>query len=235
MRVSVIIPAFNEEKSIPYVLNDIPNFVNQVVVCDNSSTDKTSEIAKNFGAKVVYEKKRGYGNACLKAITYLKNLKEKPEIVVFIDGDYSDDPKEMKKIIDPIVNEGYDFVLGARTKKLRDKHSMTAHQIFGNWLACLLMKIFFNSTFKDLGPFRAITWDKLLKLNMRDKTFGWTIEMQIKALMKNYKYKEIDVKYKKRLGKSKISGTLKGSILAGKKILYLIFKYYFKKKVGLLW
>ena len=116
MRVSVIIPVFNEEKSIPYVLNDIPNFVNQIIVCDNSSTDRTSEIAKNLGAKVVFEKKKGYGYACLRAISYLKNLKIKPEIVVFIDGDYSDDPKQMKKIIDPIVNEGYDFVLGARTK-----------------------------------------------------------------------------------------------------------------------
>ena len=233
MRVSVIIPAFNEEKSIPYVLNDIPNFVNLIIVCDNSSTDKTSEIAKNMGAKVVFEEKKGYGNACLKAISYLRNLKDKPEIVVFIDGDYSDDPKQMKKIVDPIFYEGYDLVLGARTKSLRDKNSMTAHQIFGNWLACFLMRIFFNSRFKDLGPFRAITWDKLMQLDMRDKSFGWTIEMQIKALIKNYKYKEIGVKYKKRIGKSKISGTLVGSILAGKKILYLIFKYYLKKKIGL--
>ncbi len=233
MRVSVIIPVFNEEKSIPYVLNDIPNFVSQIIVCDNSSTDKTSEIAKKLGAEVVFEKEKGYGNACLKAISYLKNLKVKPEVVVFIDGDYSDDPQQMKKIIDPIVNQGYDFVSGARTKSLRDKHSMTAQQIFGNQLACFLMKIFFNSKFRDLGPFRAITWDKLMELNMRDKTFGWTIEMQIKVLMKNYKYKEIDVKYKKRIGKSKISGTLKGTILAGKKILYLIFKYYLKKKIGI--
>ena len=124
-------------------------------------------------------------------------------------------------------------MLGARTKSLRDKNSMTAHQIFGNWLACFLMRIFFNSRFKDLGPFRAITWDKLMQLDMRDKSFGWTIEMQIKALIKNYKYKEIGVKYKKRIGKSKISGTLVGSILAGKKILYLIFKYYLRKKIGL--
>ena len=233
MKISVVIPAFNEEKSIPYVLNDIPNFVNLVIVCDNSSTDKTSEIAKNMGAKVVFEEKKGYGNACLKAISYLRNLKDKPEIVVFIDGDYSDDPKQMKKIVDPIFYEGYDLVLGARTKSLRDKNSMTAHQIFGNWLACFLMRIFFNSRFKDLGPFRAITWDKLMQLDMRDKSFGWTIEMQIKALIKNYKYKEIGVKYKKRIGKSKISGTLVGSILAGKKILYLIFKYYLKKKIGL--
>ncbi len=233
MKISVVIPAFNEEKSIPYVLNDIPNFVNLIIVCDNSSTDKTSEIAKNMGAKVVFEEKKGYGNACLKAISYLRNLKDKPEIVVFIDGDYSDDPKQMKKIVDPIFYEGYDLVLGARTKSLRDKNSMTAHQIFGNWLACFLMRIFFNSRFKDLGPFRAITWDKLMQLDMRDKSFGWTIEMQIKALIKNYKYKEIGVKYKKRIGKSKISGTLVGSILAGKKILYLIFKYYLRKKIGL--
>ena len=233
MKISVVIPAFNEEKSIPYVLNDIPNFVNLIIVCDNSSTDKTSEIAKNMGAKVVFEEKKGYGNACLKAISYLRNLKDKPEIVVFIDGDYSDDTKQMKKIVDPIFYEGYDLVLGARTKSLRDKNSMTAHQIFGNWLACFLMRIFFNSRFKDLGPFRAITWDKLMQLDMRDKSFGWTIEMQIKALIKNYKYKEIGVKYKKRIGKSKISGTLVGSILAGKKILYLIFKYYLRKKIGL--
>ena len=233
MKISVVIPAFNEEKSIPYVLNDIPNFVNLIIVCDNSSTDKTSEIEKNMGAKVVFEEKKGCGNACLKAISYLRNLKDKPEIVVFIDGDYSDDPKQMKKIVDPIFYEGYDLVLGARTKSLRDKNSMTAHQIFGNWLACFLMRIFFNSRFKDLGPFRAITWDKLMQLDMRDKSFGWTIEMQIKALIKNYKYKEIGVKYKKRIGKSKISGTLVGSILAGKKILYLIFKYYLKKKIGL--
>ena len=233
MKISVVIPAFNEEKSIPYVLNDIPNFVNLIIVCDNSSTDKTSEIAKNMGAKVVFEEKKGYGNACLKAISYLRNLKDKPEIVVFIDGDYSDDPKQMKKIVDPIFYEGYDLVLGARTKSLRDKNSMTAHQIFGNWLACFLMRIFFNSRFKDLGPFRAITWDKLMQLDMRDKSFGWTIEMQIKALIKYYKYMEIGVKYKKRIGKSMISGTLVGSILAGKKILYLIFKYYLKKKIGL--
>ena len=233
MKISVIIPVFNEEKSIPYVLNDIPNFVNLIIVCDNSSTDKTSEIAKNMGAKVVFEEKKGYGNACLKAISYLRNLEDKPEIVVFIDGDYSDDPKQIKKIVDPIFYEGYDLVLGARTKSLRDKNSMTVHQIFGNWLACFLMRIFFNSRFKDLGPFRAITWDKLMQLDMRDKSFGWTIEMQIKALIKNYKYKEIGVKYKKRIGKSKISGTLVGSILAGKKILYLIFKYYLKKKIGL--
>ena len=225
----VIIPAYNEEKSIAKVIQDLPSSVDEIVVVSNNSSDETIDVAKKAGATVLTEKRRGYGYACLKGISYIKSQTIKPDIIVFLDGDYSDYPNELNKLIAPITNEDFDFVLGARSKKLREKGSMTIPQIFGNWLATSLMAFFFNSKFTDLGPFRAIKYNKLIDLNMKDKTYGWTVEMQLKALKRNYLYKEIHVKYRNRIGISKVSGTLKGTIFAGIKILYWIVKYSFIK------
>ena len=225
----VIIPAYNEEKSIAKVIQDLPSTVDEIVVVSNNSSDETLDVAKKAGATVLTEKKRGYGYACLKGISYIKSQTIKPDIIVFLDGDYSDYPKELNKLIAPIINEHFDFVLGARSKKLREKGSMTIPQIFGNWLATSLMAFFFSSKFTDLGPFRAIKYNKLIDLNMKDKTYGWTVEMQLKAIKRNYLYKEIHVKYRNRIGISKVSGTLKGTIFAGIKILYWIVKYSFVK------
>lgn len=225
----VIIPAYNEEKSIAKVIQDLPPTVDEIVVVSNNSSDETVDVAKKAGATVLTEKRRGYGYACLKGISYIKSQTIKPDIIVFLDGDYSDYPKELNKLIAPIINEHFDFVVGARSKKLREKGSMTAVQIFGNWLATRLMSWFYNSKFTDLGPFRAIKYDKLIALQMEDKTYGWTVEMQLKALKKKYSYTEIPLKYRNRIGISKVSGTLKGAIFAGIKILYWIVKYSFVK------
>jgi glycosyltransferase involved in cell wall biosynthesis len=227
--IKVIIPAYNEEDSIAHVIGDIPDFVTEIIVVDNNSTDATSEVARKAGAIVLLEENKGYGNACLKGIKHLDSLSEKPEIVVFMDGDYSDYPEELSKIVAPILENDFDFVIGARTKELREQGSMTVPQEFGNWLATFLMSIFFKSTFTDLGPFRAIKYGKLLDLQMEDKTYGWTVEMQLKALKRKYKYTEVSVKYRNRIGVSKVSGTLKGAIFAGVKILSWIFKYSLKK------
>ncbi len=174
------------------------------------------------------ENQKGYGYACLKGMEYIANQKDKPDIIVFLDGDYSDYPEELTKVVEPIINENIDFVIGSRVKRLRKHGSMTPQQVFGNWLACFLMKLMFGSKFTDLGPFRAIKYDKLLALNMQDKTYGWTVEMQLKALKQKITYVEVPVKYKKRIGVSKVSGTVKGTIFAGLKILGWIFKYSFK-------
>ena len=228
-KVKVIIPAYNEEDSIANVINDIPDFVNEVIVVSNNSNDNTKINAKNAGATVLSENKRGYGYACLKGMEYIANQKQKPDIVVFLDGDYSDYPEELTKIIEPILNDNKDFVIGARVKRLREEGSMTIPQIFGNWLATTLMSLFFGAKFSDLGPFRAIKYDKLLVLGMEDKTYGWTVEMQLKVLKQNMTYTEIPVNYRNRIGISKVSGTVKGAIFAGLKILGWIFKYSFKK------
>ena len=226
-KISVIIPALNEEKSISKVINSIPKYVSEIIVVDNGSTDKTSKIAKSKGALILFESKKGYGHACIKAIEFLKF--NPPNIIVFLDGDYSDYPEEMDLLIKPIIKNKYEFVMGARIKELREPGSMTLQQVFGNFLACFLLKVLYGVNFKDLGPFRAIKWESLQKLKMKDKTFGWTIEMQLKAIKHKLKYLEVPVKYRNRIGKSKISGTLTGTIMAGYKILLWIFKYYFKK------
>ena len=226
--IKVIIPAFNEEASIPLVINDIPSIVSEVIVVSNNSTDDTEINAKNAGATVLVEQQKGYGYACLKGMTYIANQNEQIDIIVFLDGDYSDYPEELTKLVDPILNENIDFVVGARVKELREEGSMTVPQIFGNWLATSLMKLFFRSTFTDLGPFRAIKYQKLLDLKMEDKTYGWTVEMQLKALKQKLSYREIPVNYRNRIGVSKVSGTIKGAIFAGVKILSWIFKYSFK-------
>jgi glycosyltransferase involved in cell wall biosynthesis len=226
--IKVIIPAYNEQDSIANVVNDIPKIVDEIIVISNNSTDNTEINAKNAGATVLSENKKGYGFACLKGLHYISTQDIKPEIIVFLDGDYSDYPEQLTEIIAPIINDNIDFVVGARVKELREVGSMTPQQVFGNWLATFLMKIFFGARFTDLGPFRAIKYDKLLALRMQDKTYGWTVEMQLKALKQKLSYLEVPMKYRNRIGVSKVSGTVKGTIFAGIKILGWIFKYSFK-------
>jgi len=228
-KIKVIIPAYNEADSIAHVINDIPDTVDEVIVVSNTSTDDTEANAKKAGATVLKETNKGYGYACLKGMQHIANQNEKPDIIVFLDGDYSDYPEELTKIVAPIINDNIDFVIGARVKQLREKGSMTVPQIFGNWLATTLMTLLFRANFADLGPFRAIKYEKLLALNMEDKTYGWTVEMQLKALKQKLTYTEVPVNYRNRIGVSKVSGTVKGAIFAGIKILGWIFKYSFKK------
>jgi glycosyltransferase involved in cell wall biosynthesis len=226
--IKVIIPAYNEEDSIAKVIKDLPPFVDEIIVVNNNSTDATAKNAKEAGATVLTELKSGYGNACLKGIEYIKQQKRDTDIVVFLDGDYSDYPEELTKIVAPMIEKNIDFIIGSRVKKLREKGAMQPQQIFGNWLATSLMALFFKSKFTDLGPFRAIKFDTLMRLQMEDPTYGWTVEMQLKILKQKFTYEEIAVKYRNRIGVSKVSGTVKGSIFAGIKILTWIIKYSFK-------
>jgi glycosyltransferase involved in cell wall biosynthesis len=226
--IKVIIPAYNEQDSIGSVVKDIPKIIDEIIVISNNSTDNTEINAKNAGATVLSETRKGYGYACLKGMDYIAKQTIKPDIIVFLDGDYSDYPEQLTEIVAPIINQNLDFVVGARVKELRENGAMTPQQVFGNWLATFLMKLFFGARFSDLGPFRAIKYDKLLALNMEDKTYGWTVEMQLKVLKQKMTYKEIPVKYRNRIGVSKVSGTVKGTIFAGVKILGWIFKYSFK-------
>ena len=222
--VDVIIPAFNEAAAIGKVITALPNSVREIVVADNGSTDGTSGVAQQHGATVVTETQKGYGHACLKAMAYIEKKATPPDIVVFLDGDFSDYPEELPKLVAPIASKEAVFVVGARSAALRTKNALTPQQQFGNALATLLMRWLYNSRFTDLGPFRAIDWKTLLALNMKDKTYGWTVEMQLKILQRKLPYAEIPVRYKARIGTSKVSGTVKGTILAGIKILYWIAK-----------
>jgi glycosyltransferase involved in cell wall biosynthesis len=232
-KVVVIIPAFNEEESIPKVIKDIPSFIDEIIVANNGSTDNTAGVAAKLGATVVTENERGYGAACLKAIDYIKNKnlsadRQDYDIVVFLDGDYSDYPDEMALVVEPIIKEDYDLVIGSRMIGKREKGAMLPQAVFGNWLAAFLVKLFWNYKFTDLGPFRAIKYSSLLKLNMQDRNFGWTVEMQIKAAKQKMKCIEVPVRYRKRIGESKVTGTIKGTVKASVKILYLIFASLFR-------
>jgi glycosyltransferase involved in cell wall biosynthesis len=227
-RIDVLIPAWNEENALPLVLAALPKeLVRQVIVCDNGSTDRTAEVAKKAGAIVVSQPERGYGNACLAGMRYIENLppSEQPEIVVFIDGDYSDFPEELPAIIAPIVEDKKDMVIGSRRLGGMEAGAMTFPQRFGNWLAPALIQIFYGYRFSDLGPFRAIRWDQLKSLGMRDRNFGWTVEMQVRAAKMKLRCAEVPVRYRKRAaGHSKVSGTIKGTVLAGWKIITTIFR-----------
>lgn len=224
--IDVIIPAYNEEESIGLVLKDIPEgLVRQVLVANNNSSDQTAEIAKKEGAKVVFESEQGYGAACLKAIDFSFRTQPPPDILVFLDADYSDHPEEITKVLQPILAGEVELVIGSRALGQREKGSMMPQQIFGNWLATTLMRWMYGSTFTDLGPFRAITTRAYREIGMCDRNFGWTVEMQVKALKKKVSHTEVPVTYRRRKGVSKVSGTIKGSILAGYKIIYTIFKY----------
>lgn len=225
--IDVIIPAYNEQDSIGNVLRDIPKtLVREIIVCNNNSTDNTKKVALENGATVVDQPLKGYGNACLKGMAHIKAkpVQEQPDIVVFLDGDYSDHPEEMTKLVAPIIAEDIDMVIGSRALGEMESGAMMPQQIFGNWLATNLIRLFYNYDFTDLGPFRAIKWQQLLAIDMQDKTFGWTVEMQVKAAKHKFKCTEVAMTYRRRIGVSKVSGTLKGTILAGHKILWTIFK-----------
>ncbi|MBL7825618.1 MAG: glycosyltransferase [Saprospiraceae bacterium] len=232
LKIVVLIPAWNEEGPVVRVIEDLPKeLIYKIIVCDNGSTDRTSELAKAAGAEVVWQPERGYGNACLAGINYLKSLtkEQQPDIVVFLDGDHSDFPEELPLIIKPVIEQNKDLVIGSRLLGNMEPGAMTLPQRFGNWLAPLLIKWFFGYTFSDLGPFRAIKWQKLLELQMADRNYGWTVEMQVKAAKHGLTYAEVPVRYRKRkLGKSKVSGTVKGAILAGIKIIGTILKEKYK-------
>ena len=223
--IDIIIPAYNEEDSVGNVVKDIPkDLVRNIIVANNNSTDNTASRAEAAGAIVVDQPLSGYGNACLKGMEYVANQDIKPDIIVFLDGDYSDYPEEMRELVRPIEEEDVDLVIGSRATGEMQKGAMMPQQIFGNWLATCLIKLIYGYEFTDLGPFRAIRYEKLLLIDMKDKTFGWTVEMQVKAAKMKMKCVEVPVKYRVRIGVSKVSGTIKGTILAGHKILWTIFK-----------
>jgi glycosyltransferase involved in cell wall biosynthesis len=222
MKTAVIIPVLNEEQSIGSVLSHIPGaLVQEVIVVDNGSTDRTAQVASSFEAKVVSEPNRGYGNACLRGIAELKD----PDVVVFLDGDFSDYPEEISLLLQPIALNKADLVIGSRTLGSREKGALPGHAQFGNKLASILIRLFFRHRFTDLGPFRAIRYHSLLELKMEDRTWGWTVEMQVKAIRERLRIVEVPVSYRKRIGKSKISGTLAGSVKAGTRIIWTILKY----------
>ncbi len=224
----IIIPAFNEADSIQFVINDIPkSVIRNIIVVNNSSSDKTGQIALESGAIVIEENKKGYGSACLKGIRYI--TPNPPEIIIFLDGDYSDYPNELSLLLDPILNQNADLVIGSRLTGNRERGALLPQAIFGNKLACFLIRMIYGVRFTDLGPFRAIKWESLQKLGMIDTNYGWTVEMQIKAIKQKLKIVEVPVSYRKRIGVSKITGTLSGTLKAGYKILFLIFKYSISK------
>ncbi|MCA9418369.1 MAG: glycosyltransferase family 2 protein [Candidatus Omnitrophica bacterium] len=221
-RVSVLIPAQNEEKSIGLVIQEIPkDWVDEIIVADNASTDRTAEVAQEAGARVVHESTPGYGAACLAAMKAMN----RPDIVVFLDGDHSDYPEDLPKLLAPILENRADLVIGSRALGLAEKGSLTPQQRYGNALATRLIRWFFGVSFTDLGPFRAVRAETLKRIGMVDRNYGWTVEMQVKAARLGVRCTEIPVRYRKRIGVSKISGTVSGTVKAGTKILWTIFKY----------
>ena len=221
-RAALIIPALDEEPAIGRTLDQVPAAVyREVIVADNGSCDRTAKIARERGATVVTETERGYGAACLCA---MKALPQGIEAVVFMDADSSDDPSEAAKLLEPIYQGRADLVIGSRTLGNAEPGALEPHQILGNRLATGLIRIFFGYRYTDLGPFRAIGADALRKLNMRDRNYGWTIEMQIKALRKGLRVMEVPVTYRRRVGTSKISGNLRASVAAGVKIIWTVFR-----------
>jgi len=232
--VAVIIPARNEETSISRVLNDLPQ-VGMVIVVDNGSTDSTATLASRHGARVVVEGRSGYGSACLRGLAELEHLVDtgflpRPKIVVFLDGDYSDYPDQLPLLVNPIFSGQADLVLGTRLLGQRERGAMPPQSVYGNRLACWLMALIWKVRYTDLGPFRAINYDELCRLEMNDRNFGWTVEMQIKAALAGLEIVEVPVNYRKRIGKSKISGTFVGTVKAGAKILFTIAKYAWKTR-----
>lgn len=224
--IRVIIPAFNEQNAVGLVIEEIPKeWVSEVIVVDNGSTDDTYSQAESRGATALKEPTRGYGNACLRGMKHIAESPTKPNIVVFLDGDHSDYPEQLIELVQPIIDDTADMVIGSRALGKKEKGSMTPQQIFGNWLATTLIKLFYKVRYTDLGPFRAIRYDSLLTIAMQDQTYGWTVEMQLKAAKLNLRTLDVPVNYRQRIGVSKVSGTVKGTIGAGYKIIYTIFKY----------
>ncbi len=242
LQTAVIIPARNEEKSLGLVLGDLPR-VGKVFVVDNGSTDMTSYVAQLNGAYIVDEEIPGYGRACRAGIhalrRYNRHIKSNPDanagrypivFVAFLDADYSDHPEWLPRLIEPLANESADFVLGSRLLGEREKGAMPMQSIWGNRLACFLIKCIWGANYTDLGPFRALRLATLNQLNLKDTNFGWTVEMQVKASQLGLRVLEIPVPYRRRIGQSKISGTLSGTIRAGYKILFTIAKYAMLRK-----
>jgi len=223
----IIIPAWNEEGTIGNVVRAIPkDMVRNIIVVNNRSTDRTAEVAAAAGAVVLHEDKRGYGAACLRGIAYANATMPPPDVIAFVDGDFSDHPEQLPELLVPIRDGEADMVIGSRASGQREPGSMTPQQVFGNWLAVWLMRMIYGHRYTDLGPFRTIRTESLNQLEMRDLTYGWTVEMQVKALKHKLKVTEVPMRYRKRgAGKSKVAGTLKGTILAGYKIITTIFKY----------
>lgn len=235
MIIDVIIPVFNESDSIRHVVSDVPRswklededcVVRDIIVVDNNSTDDSARVAADSGAVVISEKTRGYGSACLRGMAHIAARPEsqQPDTVVFLDGDYSDYPGEMPNLVGPL-KAGYDMVIGSRALGQRERGSMAPQQVFGNWLATNLIRLFYRVEFSDLGPFRAISYPKLLELGMVDRNYGWTVEMQVKAAKRGFRCIDVPVNYRKRIGVSKVTGTVKGTIMAGYKIITTIFRY----------
>jgi len=226
MKVAIVIPAYNEEASIGKVIGDIPgDVVSKIIVVNNNSSDNTAQNAAAAGAIVLTEKMQGYGASCLNGINYLKT--KQCDIIVFLDGDYSDYPEEINLLLDPIINKDYDFVVGSRVLGKREKGALPLQSRIGSIIAGYLIKVIWGVPYTDLGPFRAIKYDRLTELNMKDKWYGWTVEMQIKAAKKKYKILEVPVSYRKRIGKSKVTGTVKGTVMASIIIIKTIIKYIF--------
>jgi glycosyltransferase involved in cell wall biosynthesis len=227
-RVTVVIPAFNESSSLPFVLRDLPQ-VGQVIVVDNGSTDGTGDVASRHGATVVREERRGYGSACLAGLEAIRRFvqagRSPPRIIAFLDGDYSDHPELLDCIVRPIQHDQADFVLGSRLRGAREPGAMPPQSLFGNKFACWLMRLFWRTNYTDLGPFRAMDYAALCSLEMEDAGFGWTVEMQIKAAHAGLRILEVPVPYRRRVGVSKISGTVSGTIRAGARILLTIARY----------
>lgn len=224
--VDVVIPAYNEEEAIPLVLADIPKEkVRSIYVVDNNSTDQTAQKAQTAGATVLSENHQGYGSACLRGLAEIKSKNPKPDVIVFLDADYSDYPEELDLLLKPIQEERAELVIGSRALGNREKGAMLPQQVFGNWLATTMMRWMYRSEFTDLGPFRAITWRALEQIQMADQDFGWTVEMQVKVLKNKILYTEVPVSYRKRKGISKITGTIRGTIMAGYKIIFTILRY----------
>lgn len=226
MAIRVIIPAFNEENAVGKVIDEIPkDLVTEIIIVNNNSQDKTADVALSKGVTVLDEPIPGYGRACLKGMKYVSHIPDKTDILVFLDADYSDYPQQMNDLVQPILRNEADLVIGSRKLGSREVGSMTIPQIFGNWLATILIRMIYKKRYTDLGPFRAIRWTSLMDLKMTDKTYGWTVEMQVKAIKSDLKIMEVPVDYRNRVGFSKISGTVKGTVLAGYKIITTIFKY----------
>lgn len=225
----MIIPVLNEEDSIGLVLADIPKeLISRVIVVDNGSTDRTNQIASEAGAIVVREPQRGYGAACLRGMAAAKQYH--PDLIVFLDGDYSDRPEDMYLLVKPILEEGYDMTIGSRMLGHREPGALPIQSLIGNYMVPIIIRFLYGHHYTDLGPFRAIRYDQLLALNMEDTNFGWTVEMQIKAAQKKYRTIDVPVRYRQRVGVSKITGTLSGAVRAGFKILWVTFTYVFRKK-----
>jgi len=224
-QIDVVIPAFNEESSLPLVLTAIAHPpVNRVVVVDNNSTDGTARVAADGGATLVRETRPGYGSACLRGLAHLRE-NQPPDIVVFLDADYSDHPEQLPEVIAPILRDQADLVIGSRTLGEREPGALLPQARVGNVIACLMIRVLYGHRYTDLGPFRAIRWSALEKLRMTDTDFGWTAEMQVKALRHGLRTVDVPVNYRKRVGVSKITGTLKGTLLAGYKIVWTVLRY----------